>query len=200
MFRNLAIALCVLVPSMGSAASVFLNGVNIDGVANQTFQNCSVQIDANGNIFITAKGYAVGGSTATAQPAPAPNKVVPAPEPTMNQHYWLVTEKAAPGMSQFDIELFVNGKFVRKFLDDEEHVVLEITKFLQPGQNKLTFLAKKNLGTARRSSSPQHYFRVVVGEGESGGRNVMITKKLIDYKRTALETKDFKDDFVITTR
>ena len=56
---------------------------------------------------------------------------------------------------------------------------------------------QKDVGTARRSASPQHYFRIVVGEGNSGGRNVMISRKLIDYRRTALETKDFQDDFTL---
>jgi hypothetical protein len=115
----------------------------------------------------------------------------------VTHHYYLVTEKAAPGMTQYDIDLFINAKWVRKFMDSEEHVIVEISKYMVPGVNKLSFVAKKDLGTARRSASPQHYFRIVVGEGNSGGRNVMITKKAIDYKRTALETKDFQDDFTV---
>ena len=31
-------------------ASVFLNGVNVDGVVNQTFENCTVKIDEKGNV------------------------------------------------------------------------------------------------------------------------------------------------------
>ncbi len=199
MLRLVLSALILLSPSLGAAKSIFLNGVPIDGVTNQTFNNCTVTIDAQGNILITAKGYAVGspGATAAAQAQSQTPASAPA---TMTQRYWLVTEKAAPGMAQYDIELFVNSKYVRKFLDREEQVYFELTKYLKPGINKLVFVAKKNLAEGRRSSSPQHYFRIVVGEGDSGGRNIMISRKLVDYKRTALETKDFKDEFTITTR
>jgi hypothetical protein len=207
MTRYFVIGLLLVAPVAASAGSVFLNGVNIDGVANQVFQNCTVTIDAQGNIHITAKGYAVGAPGATAPPPVVPGtppaaQVQPAALPAagLSARYWLVTEKAAPGMSQYDVDLFINSKFVRKFLDDEEHVVMELTKYLQTGQNKLVFVAKKNIGTVRRSSSPQHYFRIVIGEGDSGGRNVMIHRKDVDYKRTALETKDFTDEFFITGR
>ena len=61
--------------------------------------------------------------------------------------------------------------------------------------------AKKNLSSGERvSQSPQHYFRIVVGEGKVGGRNVMITRTLVDYRRTALETLDFNDEYVLTAQ
>ena len=77
---------------------------------------------------------------------------------------------------------------------------MEITKYLRTGKNKLHFVAKKNIVAARRSASPQHYFRIIVGEGNTGGRNVMISKKFIDYKRTAMETKNFQDEFFVEAR
>jgi hypothetical protein len=197
--RNLLICLVVsALPGAASAASVFLNGVNIDGVTTQTFESCKVEIDAYGNIYITAKGFAVqrpGQGPAAPSPTPAPSATtVPG---VVAKHYYLVTEKAAPGMTQYDVDLFVNAKWVRKFLDTEEHVIMEISKYLVPGPNKVSFVAKKAAGEARRSASPQHYFRIIVGEGNSGGRNVMITKKAVDYKRTALEIKDFQDEFTL---
>ncbi len=196
------LALVLALPSgVARAGSIFLNGVNIDGVTNQTFANATVTIDAQGNVFISAKGYAVAapnGQPAAESAAPGvQNASAPQAPRALTQHYWLVTEKAAPGMSQYDLDLFVNAKFVRRFLDDEEHVVLEITPYLVPGQNKITIVAHKNLAAGRRSSSPQHYFRMVIGEGDSGSRNVMINRKLVDYRRTALETKDFTDEFLV---
>ena len=173
---------------------MFLNGVNIDGVKSKVFENCKVQIDGAGNVYIIAKGYAVQRKP-TAKKSPA----VPTGGPPSGR-YWLVTEKAAPGMTQYDIDLFINAKWVRKFPDAEEHVVMEITKYFRTGKNKVHFVAKKNLGSTRRSASPQHYFRIIVGQGNEGGRNVMITKKAIDYKRTALETKNFQDEFIVEVR
>jgi len=192
MLRISAIVAFLFVP-VAAWAGVYLNGVNIDGVKNKVFENCRVQIDGAGNVHITAKGYAVQ-KRGTPKPAP----VAVGGKPT--HRYWLVTEKAAPGMTQYDIDLFINQKWIRKFLDQEEHVVMEITKYLRTGKNKLHFVAKKNIGTARRSASPQHYFRIIVGEGNTGGRNVMISKKYVDYKRTAMETKNFQDEFMVEAR
>ncbi|MCK5689290.1 hypothetical protein KAI87_08470, partial [Myxococcota bacterium] len=139
------------------------------------------------------KGYAVGGDAKTQAAAAQGPAVAPGGVPT--RHYFLVTEKAAPGMSQYDVDLFINSKWVKKFLDSEGHVVMDITKHLVTGPNKIVFIAKKNMGSGRRSSSPNHYFRIVMGEGNAGGRNIMISKKLIDYKRTALETRAFQDKY-----
>ncbi len=205
MLHRAAVLALVLVPGLAQAGSIFLNGVNIDGVTNQTFANATVTIDAQGNVFISARGYAVAapdGQPAAQPPATSGQAAAPqaAAPGRVTQHYWLVTEKAAPGMSQYDLDLFVNAKFVRRFLDDEEHVVLEVTPYLAAGQNKITIVAHKNLAAGRRSSSPQHYFRMVIGEGDSGGRNVMINRKLVDYRRTALETKDFTDEFLVSAK
>ncbi len=172
---------------------MYLNGVNVDGVLDKRFENCTVVIDAQGDIHITTQHAA---STPVAAPVTATADAGAAP----TRRYFLVTEKAAPGMTQYDIDLYVGGKWVRRYLDMEEHVVMELTKYLKAGPNKLTFIAKKDLGTARRSSSPQHYFRVVVGEGDENGRNVMITRKAVDYKRTALETKNFQDEYVLNVQ
>jgi hypothetical protein len=195
MAQRIAIILGVmLLPVTGWGASVFLNGVNIDGAVNQKFDSCTVTIDQYGNVLITAKGYAVADPN---QQVVAPG-TVPAPAAAVAaQHVWLVTEKGQPGMSQYDFDLFVNAKFVRRFLDSEEHVVLEITKYLSPGNNKVNIVARKNLVGGQRSTSPSHYFRMVIGEGEAQGRNVMINKKLVDYKRSAADTQDFNDEFVI---
>ena len=189
----------LLLPSAAFATSVFLNGVNIDGVTNQVFKKCKVRIDKDGNVHITARGYRVkgGGSDVQQRSAAASAKSDAKSKKQLEKSYWLVTEKAAPGMSQYHIDLYVNGKWVRKFLDQESQVVMKLNKHLRPGTNKLTFVAKKSIDDERRSRSPQHYFRIVVGRGESGGRNVMITKKYVDYKRTALETKNFRDDFTL---
>ncbi|MEM6532174.1 MAG: hypothetical protein AAF654_06095 [Myxococcota bacterium] len=173
----------------GDAAAetqVFLNGVNIDGVTNKVFAEAKVEIDAAGNVYITtgSSGSPRGEALSTGKP------------PT--RRYWLVTEKAAAGMTQYDVDLFVNGKWVRRFLAREDHVVMEVTKHFVAGPNTVHFVANKKMDKGRRSRSPQHYFRIVLGEGTKGGRNVMINRKLIDYKRTAAETEEFKDKYTVT--
>ncbi len=188
----IATLLITSIPMHAQAGSVYLNGVSIDGVKNQNFKSCDVRIDAKGNIHITAKGYAVkkGGG-------PAQNIDLANEGKTPTKRYWIVTKKGTPGMSQYDIDVFINAKWVRKLRGADRQVVFELTKHLKTGNNKVRFIAHKDLSGGRRSSSSQHYFRVILGEGDSGGKNVMLTRKFVDYKRTALETKDFADEFTI---
>jgi len=179
-----------------AAKSVFLNGVNIDGVANQTFANCTVEIDGQGNVHIKAKGYKVqvGGAAAKSAPAGATHSN------TRTRRYWVVTEKNFPGMTQFDIDIFINSTWVRRVSSDEEQVVFEVSKYVKPGPNVIHFTATKNFGATRKSHSPQHYFKIILGEGNVGGDNVMIDNPLVEYKRTAAESRTFNDDYQFTGR
>jgi hypothetical protein len=197
--RNiLPAALAVLALGAGDLAqakSVYLNGVNIDGVANQTFENCSVEIDAQGNIHIKAKGYQVKQATPdTASPTTV------APTTSRSRRYWVVTEKNFPGMTQYDIDIFINSVWVRRITSDEEQVVFEVSKYVKPGKNVIHFTATKNFGATRKSHSPQHYFKIILGEGNVGGDNVMIDNPLVEYKRTAAESRTFNDDFEFVGR
>ena len=196
MVRTALVAMGLLAASAPlSAKSVFLNGVNIDGVANQTFENCSVEIDAQGNIHIKAKGYQV--QAQGTQPAPPP---VTTGNGVLTRRYWIVTEKNFPGMTQYDVDVFINSVWVRRLTADEEQVVFEVTKYVKPGNNVIHFTASKNMGATRKSHSPHHYFKVIVGEGNVGGDNVMIDNPLLEYKRTAAESRTFNDDFTFVGR
>jgi hypothetical protein len=71
--RSLALlvtAAALALPSpVPAGPAVTLNGVSISGVANQKFENVNVVIDAQGNLDIQAKGYAVRTSLPAATPA-----------------------------------------------------------------------------------------------------------------------------------
>lgn len=193
MLRTIPIVLAVLVPAESFAVSIFLNDRNVNGIKNQEFKDCSVKIDDKGNIYLYVKGIAVqkGGTAALEDQEPAN----PGAAPT--KRYFLVTEKAAPGLSQYDIDMYINNKWTRKLLDDEEHIYLELTKFLVQGDAKIRFIARKNVKGERRSQSPNHFFRVVVGIGEMAGREVMMTRKLIDFKVTAMQTETLSKEFPV---
>jgi hypothetical protein len=178
------------------AGSVFLNGVNIDGLTNQKFENASVVIDAKGNILITAKGYEV---QAAPRPGPAP-KAAPAaegPRQPVTKRYFLVTEASAPGMAQYDIDVFVNATWIKRIAHDDQQVILDISKHLKKGKNSIHFAATKNIKEGRKSTTPMHYLKVHVGEGNMGGNNVMIENQLVEYTRTAAELANFAEDFEI---
>jgi hypothetical protein len=193
-------ALTALLPAPALAgSSVYLNNVNIDGVTNQKFEKATVRIDEKGNVFIDAPGYAVksveGGP---AKPGVKPDDSGPA---RLTKRYWLVTEQTVPGMTEFDIDVYVNAKWVRKIKNSDDQIVTEMTRFLSAGKNTVLLTAHKvPLGATRKSYSAEHVFRVIIGEGNVGGDNVMIDNPIVRFERTAAEAADVSQEFVLVTK
>ncbi|MCP3062529.1 hypothetical protein LXT21_27460 [Myxococcus sp. K38C18041901] len=135
--------------------------------------------------------------TASAQPAVA----TATQQPTrITQRYWLVTEQTVPGMTEYDIEVYVNSRWLRKLRGNEDQVVADITQHLKPGANQVMLMARKISTGSKRSDSPKHLFRVIIGEGNEGGGNVMIDNPLIRFQTSAAESKDITQEFTLTTR
>ena len=113
MARSIVMAILIWLCALPAfAGSIFLNGTRIDGVTNQKFDNVTVEIDAYGNVHITAKGYAVQGAKSDVNKTgpDSQSQVGPVGEPP-TRRYWVVTEKI-PSKTQYDIDLFINGKWV----------------------------------------------------------------------------------------
>ena len=188
-------------------ASVFLNGVNVDGLRSQSFEKCkTVKIDDRGDVYLDCPGYEV-----QAQPAPpvvpsaptpvAAASVAPAATPgVITKHYWMVSEEANGAQAQYDLDVFVNSKWVRKIKAGEPQIVLEVTKYLTPGPNKVLFAATKHIEGGRKTTSASSFLKITVGEGESGGNTVMIDNPLIECKRTAAETDNVNEEFTLQAR
>jgi hypothetical protein len=171
-------------------ATLFLNGVNIDGVRGQSFEKCrSVRIDEKGDVYMDCPGYQVESPSGQA-PAIA----------SLTKQYWLVTEQRDGVSAQYDLDVFINSKWVRKVKSTDDQIVMDITKMLQPGQNKVLIAATKHLETGRKSTSANSFVKVIVGEGQSGGGNVMIDAPLVEYKRTAAETDNINEEFTVQAR
>ncbi len=211
--RALALALAALAapPAPAPGPKVSLNGINIDGVANQRFENCTVTIDASGNVNIEAKGYTVrpagGGAAPALKAIPLAPAAAPAPPPAagpaalekLARRYFLVTEQTRPDGTQFDIAVFINAKWIRELKSQEDQVVAEVTRYLRPGPNKVTLAATKRRGE-RKSTSPDVVYRVVIGEGDQGGDHVRIDSPLVDARRTAAEAGDVTEEFTLVAR
>jgi hypothetical protein len=182
-------------------AAIFLNGVNIDGLRSQSFEKCkTVKIDERGDVFMDCPGYEVKEAP---PPAAAPLPPIAAasliaPPPAITKHYWLVSEERAG--AQYDLDVFVNAKWLRKIKAGEPQIVLEVTKYLHPGPNRILFAATKRLEGARSSASPASFLKVTVGEGEAGGNTVMIDNPLVECKRTAAETENVNEEFSLQAR
>ncbi|NOZ85844.1 MAG: hypothetical protein GXP49_06210 [Deltaproteobacteria bacterium] len=180
------------------ARSIYLNGVKVDGLTNQVFKGCQVQIDDQGNVYITAPGYqvkTVGQDNSNSAMSGPATKTRPT---TMTKRYWLVTQ--VKGDAQYDVDVYINSKWIKKIRSTDEQIVYEITKYLNPGQNKVHFSATKNLSAGRKSFSKTVFLRIIIGEGNMGGDNVMIDNPIIDKRWTAAETNMASDDFDLYTR
>lgn len=196
---------CACAPLVASAAQIVVNGVpigrvdlTVQGLEGITFEKCTwVKIEAGGDVKVECPGYDLQAAAPQASDAAKGLDVVPG---RISKRYWLVTEQKEQGATQFDIDVYVNSKWIKRFKNDDEQIVLEITKHLVPGKNKILFAATKNAADGRKSSSPNTYYRIVVGEGEVGGGNVMIDNPLIDLRRTAAEAENVTEERELVAR
>lgn len=211
--RVLALALATALSGASAPGpSVTLNGVNIDGVTNQRFENCTVVIDANGDVHIEAKGYAVKATetirTTTTETAPhntttartQPSAVdarLAAKKPT--RRYFLATEHTPPG-TQYDLAIFINAQWIREVKGSERQAVMEITKYLHAGSNKVTLAMTKRIVGDRLAYGRDVVLKVVIGEGNVGGDHVMIDVPLVETQRTAADIDDKTEEFVVEAR
>lgn len=196
--RPLALALAAALAGPALAApEITLNGVPIDGATGQRIEHATVVIDDRGDVHIQADGYvarAGGGAAASALRASSSSRLG-----ALDHRYFLVTQHAAPGTG-YDLAVFVNAQWIREVRASEPRVVMEITRYLRPGANRLVLAATKRSQEERASTSPEVALSVVVGEGSVGGDQVLIENPLVEARRTAAETEDRTEEYVLEAR
>lgn len=191
----LVVVMSMLPTSAVWAADVFLNGVKVTGMANQEFKNAKVRLDASGNVYIEVEGISVQRQDV------GPNGQVSTPTPALRQSYWLISDKTAPGMTQYDIDVHINGQFVvRVKSEDKAQLVMDITKFIVPGQNRVNFTAIKNLKDSRKSFSADHKLKLVLGTGQKNGAALMIDRQLATYERNASQVDNHGAEQMFTAQ
>jgi hypothetical protein len=203
---SLAAAALLGASSLAAAApTVSLNGVNIDGVTSQRFEHATVVIDALGNVDIQVKGYEARATEVTVKQRPqvgagggAGTVGVSAPG-KLSRRYFVAVENTPPG-TQFDLAIFVNAQWIREVRSAEPSAVMEITKYLRPGENKVTLAATKKIQGQRLAYGRDVTLKVVGGEGNVGGDRVMIDVPLFETTRTAAEMDDKTEEFIFDAR
>ena len=182
----LVAVLFVALPSVSEAADVYLNGVKVTGLSNQSFADAKVRLDDKGNVHITVEGV-----TVQAQGDGASSGNTGQQKGALSKVYWLISEKSAVGMTQYDIDVHINGQFVTRVKSaDSKQVVMNVTKFMTPGTNRIDFTAVKSLGAGRKSFSPDHYLKLLLGEGAKSGQSLMIERQIVTYTRTAAQVEN----------
>jgi hypothetical protein len=216
------LAAAVACAAAPASAAVYLNGINIDGVTGQRFDNCTVTIDDRGNVRIEAKGYAVKidgsdappptGTQGTGQRTAPPPVSTGTPttgygSPTtgtlpgrLSRRYFLVAEQSVEGGTQYEIDVFVNAQWIRKIQGTDGALPIEVTKYFRPGQNRVFLAAKKAIIGDRRYYTRDVWMKVVIGEGNVGGDHVMIDAPLVVMSRTAADMDDRNEEYVVDAR
>lgn len=193
-----------LLPGAALAGQVVINEVPIGrvdltvaGLEGVVFEKCnSVKIDAQG-IHIDCPGYDL---KAAAPQTTTGSTAAPVEADVITRKYFVVTEQKEPGGAQFDIDLYVNSKWIRRFRNTDDPTVLEITKYLKPGKNKLLFSAVKNREGGRVTASPTVFHRILVGEGDSSRGNVVIDNPVAEFKASAAQTDNFVEEREVVAR
>jgi hypothetical protein len=124
-------------------------------------------------------------------PPPRPAAATPGTAttaPITGRHFWIATVQPPEhtGFAQWDVDVYVNQVFVKRFRSKDPEPIHEITRFLRPGANLVHFSPRKQAGD-RLSASPNDFFELVIGDGEMRAGQVMLNK-VVDYRRTAAET------------
>src|SRR5579883_218451 len=188
--RSILASLFVSSAALARPPSVYINDVKVDGLHGQTLSNVDVVFDDNGDVRITAKGYKVTKLDPTpATPAPQQAAVAPTPAAAPAAHHFYIATMQPPGRegaAGWDVDVYVNQVFVKRFRSKDPEPIYEITRFLKPGANTLHFTPRRDDGE-HRSVSPSDYFELVVGDGEMRAGQVMLTK-ISSFRRTAADT------------
>jgi hypothetical protein len=155
--------------------------------------NCDVRFDERGDIYITAKGYKV---VVNGTPGPGtPVDSRPAPQPSAQRGYWLISKQTVRGAVQYDVDVYVNDVLVKKVKSIDDPTVIDISKYVTSGKNAVRMIAIKNIGDRRVSMSPADTMEIMVGEGVMSQGTVTVDKVHLTFKRTAAETQNLREDF-----
>ena len=200
----LTAGLVIGLASTAFARDVYFNDVKLDSsvlLKDQTFANCEVRFDDKGNVHITVKGISVklapaagdaGSARSVSDSGGAPGKVT--------QQYWLVVPQGNPAALQYEINVYLNGKWLKRLPAGDARGVVPLSARILPGKNDVRIVATKKIGDRRLSASPTDKVVLVIGEGSEGGGTVLISRPLVTYERNASESNNFSDDFSFQSR
>lgn len=184
------LALVFFYSNSAMALEIFFNDVKVTGLRDQVFQNCTVKFDGNGNVYVTAKGYTVKVVQQSAPIEDSKNTKETQSLPAVAHKYYLVSILQEAAKTQYDVDVFINDKWVKKIHDQDPQVVLEVTQYLRPGKNDIQFVGTKKLGDKKRlSTAASDFLRVLIGQGLAAGDTVNITATLADFIASADKTE-----------
>jgi hypothetical protein len=135
---------------------------------------------------------AAPGAAATAGPGQPSSSAAPA---TLKKAYWIHTH--GYDRAGYAIKVFINDQDVGTFQTPER--LVEVTRFVKPGDNRIRFLARA-LPEGNRTDNPHAHLKLALYQGEKySSKGFKNGEKLVEYDRKVTETEDFDNsqDFTI---
>ncbi|MBN2497817.1 MAG: hypothetical protein JXR96_24695 [Deltaproteobacteria bacterium] len=197
--------LLVCIAASAAAVEVYLNGVKITGLADQTIEGAKVVLDKGGNVYITAPEYKVrelgaGGTNTAPTPAPTPSPPPPRKSNLINQ-YFVITEVARAGVTGYSLQLIVNNQYIKDLPDSIPQQVVELNDYLQKGSNTVSFRALRPAGRSAQSTNASDTFSALVGVGKvSPGGQLTIDEVLAEFKVSAVDRGEKSQSFTVKAK
>jgi hypothetical protein len=201
--RTCLVLLSILWAGVAEARDVYLNGVKLDAsvtIEPQTFKDCEVRVAQNGDIHISAKGYKVAVTAPAIETTPGATAAPPSRAASATRGYWLVTKQTQRGAVQYDVDVFINDAHVKKVRSVDDPTVIDVSRYVQPGRNRVRIVAVKNIGERRVSMSPTDSMEILIGEGSVGGGTVTVDKVHLSFKRTAADVQNVREDLEFSVK
>ncbi len=185
---------------LAMAGSVYVNGVNVDALRNQTFANVTVYIDAQGNVRVDAPQYQIEVVGTPPPPTPSspvrplpPGADVPAPGKVDNgvpaSRWWLVTEDNDTRGHQVDI--FINGNRVRTLSSGQPQLIEDIGPFVRLGSNDVRIVSN-----SINPSGGSLYLYLGSGSNDSG--TVVMDPPQVQFGVGASRNGPFERSYTLT--
>ncbi|HUT77605.1 MAG TPA: hypothetical protein VM285_07960 [Polyangia bacterium] len=188
----LALAL-LAAPAALMARSVFLNGVEISHLKDQTFKDTTVHIDKDGNIHIEAPGYKVKVVDDDAVAAAPGGPVEAGANPALRMQIFLTTRPSAA--AQYDLLVSVNGVQRKVIKAGEPALIMEVSSWFAKGENKVTIKATKKIENGRKSVSAGESVGLILGAGHEEDSVVKIQSVFVDFRANASQIVDHKKTY-----
>ncbi len=193
---TMTLALLMLTASSASAErKVFLNGVDLSDVdvRGHEFEGAKVRFDGKGNVHITVKGLKI--STASSKKSADDQ-----PKKKLGKRYFLVVKPVKSGGEKYRVSVYINGTLARLVRGEPRTQVHEITKYVASGENAVRMVSALEMGGGDRRKTPSHDLEIVLGQGTKRQGTVLIQVPLVEYRRSAADSRRYDKGFRFKAR
>jgi hypothetical protein len=193
----LVAALVAAAPAV-TAATVYLNGVDISGVRNRTFKEATVFIDHNGDVHINSSKYKVKVVDDGSEPTgTATTGTEAGANPRLASRYFLATRPSKGGRAQYDLIVKINGIERKLIKSGSPTIIMEISAWFVKGENKVEIIARKNPVGGRKSVSSSDKLEILIGAGHEEGSIIKMDLVHVSFKCNASQITEIKKRYTI---